>query len=422
MPRMPLPSGIPEDGPRPEPAAEPASAERKPLVRVDTVVSAILTTLVLAAGSALYLRDPPHRSEPAPPPTTEASSSAVAQPAPPVCGDGQDLLNAMSLRDKLAQLVMVGVTGADDARSVVLNERVGGIMIGSWTDLSMLGDPLKEISASSGPLPLAVSTDEEGGRVSRLSSKIGVQDSARVLAQTRSPQAVHDIALERGQAMRNLGITIDFAPVVDVTDAPDDTVIGDRSFGVDPQRVTDYAGAYAQGLRDAGLLPVLKHFPGHGHASGDSHQGGVVTPPLGELMTDDLAPYRALTPVPGTAVMVGHMQVPELTGSDPASLSEAAYALLRSGTYGGQPFNGIVFTDDLSSMGAINQRYTVPDAVLKALQAGADVALWITTDEVPAVLDRLKQAVDAKELDIARVNDSVLRIAAAKGKSPNCGG
>ncbi len=82
-------------------------------------------------------------------------------------------------------------------------------------------------------------------------------------------------------AMRDLGITIDFAPVVDVTDAPDDTVIGDRSFGADPAKVTEYAGAYARGLRDAGLLPVLKHFPGHGHGSGDSHTGGVVTPPLG---------------------------------------------------------------------------------------------------------------------------------------------
>ena len=74
-------------------------------------------------------------------------------------------------------------------------------------------------------------------------------------------------------AMQKLGITVDFAPVVDVTDAPDDTVIGDRSFSADPAVVTAYAGAYARGLRDAGLLPVLKHFPGHGHASGDSHTG-----------------------------------------------------------------------------------------------------------------------------------------------------
>jgi beta-N-acetylhexosaminidase len=82
----------------------------------------------------------------------------------------------------------------------------------------------------------------------------------------------------------------------------------------------------------------------------------------------------------------------------------------------------LVFTDDLSSMGAINQSYTVPEAVLKALQAGADVALWITTDQVPAVLDRLEQAVAANELALPQVDASVLRVAASKGKKPDCGG
>ena len=101
-----------------------------------------------------------------------------------------------------------------------------------------------------------------------------------MLAQTSTPDEVYGIALDRGRQMRALGITIDFAPVVDVTAAADDTVIGDRSFGSDAATVTDYAGAYARGLRDAGLLPVLKHFPGHGSGSGDSHAGSVVTPPL----------------------------------------------------------------------------------------------------------------------------------------------
>ena len=90
--------------------------------------------------------------------------------------------------------------------------------------------------------------------------------------------------------MRELGITIDFAPVVDVTDAPDDTVIGDRSFGSDPDDGHRVRRRLRAGLRDAGLLPVLKHFPGHGHGSGDSHTGGVVTPPLSDLQNNDLVP------------------------------------------------------------------------------------------------------------------------------------
>lgn len=318
---------------------------------------------------------------------------------------------------------MVGVRNAADAKAVVSDHHVGGIFIGSWTDLSMLTDgSLGGITGAAGPLPLAISVDEEGGRVSRLSSLIGTSPSARVLAQTHTPDDVYAIALERGHKMRGLGVTIDFAPVVDVTEAADDTVIGDRSFGSDPAVVTDYAGAYARGLRDAGLLPVLKHFPGHGHGSGDSHTGGVTTPPLDRLQNDDLVPYRKLVSASPVGVMIGHLQVPGLTSDQPASLSPAAVQLLRAGSgYGGPPFDGPVFSDDLSSMAAINERYGVPDAALRALQAGSDVALWVTTDEVPAVLDRLEKALAAGELAQPAVDASLHRIAAMKKSSPGCG-
>jgi beta-N-acetylhexosaminidase len=384
-----------------------------------TVVAVSALTMACSSGA-----------RPASSPDSESSSGAATAtqsssgetPPPPACGDGPALLAAMSTRDKLAQLLMVGVTGAADARAVVATHHVGGIFVGSWTDLTMLSDgTIPDIAASAGPLPLAVSVDEEGGRVQRLSSLIGSQPSPRVLAQTRTPQEVHDIAFERGAAMRKLGITIDFAPVVDVTTEPDDDVIGDRSFGSDPAKVTEYAGAYAQGLRDAGLLPVLKHFPGHGHGSGDSHLGDVTTPPLPDLQSSDLIPYRTLTTVAPVAVMVGHLEVPGLTTDQPTSLTPGVYGLLRSGEYGGPPFDGPVFTDDLSSMKAISDHFGVAEASLRALQAGADVALWVTTDEVPAVLDRLESAVNAGELDMGRVDGSVLRVAGFKGRSPNCG-
>jgi beta-N-acetylhexosaminidase len=120
-------------------------------------------------------------------------------------------------------------------------------------------------------------------------------------------------------------------------------------------------------------------------------------------------------------VMIGHMQVPGLTGSEPASLSRAAVQLLRAGTgYGGPPFDGPVFSDDLSSMAAISDRYGVAEAVLRTLQAGTDTALWVTTDEVPAVLDRLEKALEAGELTTQAVDKSVLRMAAVKGHNPAC--
>ncbi|QUR65992.1 glycoside hydrolase family 3 N-terminal domain-containing protein [Mycobacterium spongiae] len=352
-----------------------------------------------------------------------AGPAPLAEPAPRVCAEPAAVPALLSTRDKLAQLLMVGVTDADDARAVVTNFRVGGIIIGSDTDLSMFDGPLAEIAANAGPLPLSVSVDEEGGRVSRLRSLIGGRGpSARELAQTETVEQVHDVAQERGRQMKELGITVDFAPVVDVTDAPPDTVIGDRSFGSNPEQVTAYAGAYAQGLRDAGVMPVLKHFPGHGHGSGDSHTGAVTTPPLGELVTDDLVPYRSLVTADPVAVMMGHLQVPGLTGDVPASLSKAALDLLRTGTgYGGPPFDGPVFSDDLSSMAAISERFGVAEAVLRTLQAGTDIALWVSTKEVPAVLDRLEQALAAGELDSSAIDESIVRVATMKNVNPGCG-
>jgi beta-N-acetylhexosaminidase len=378
----------------------------------------VLAVLVAVTALIAGCGHTPKRPQSAP--TTSAAKPIP--PARPACGEPAAVLAAMSTRDKLAQLLMVGVRNGDDAKNVVANHHVGGIFIGSWTDLSMLGPQLvKDLSATTA-LPVAVSVDEEGGRVARLSSLIGSAPSARVLAQMHTPDEVYGMALDRGHRMHGVGITVDFAPVVDVTDAPDDTVIGDRSFGSDPAKVAAYADAYARGLRDAGLLPVVKHFPGHGHGSGDSHTGGVVTPPLDQLQNDDLVPYRTLLTSAPVGVMVGHLQVPGLTGDEPASLSRAALQLLRDGTgYHAPAFDGPVFSDDLSSMAAINERYSVPDAVLRTLQAGTDVALWVTTDEVPAVLDRLEKALAAGELAMPAVDASVLRIAKFKGPKPDCG-
>ncbi|BDB40071.1 MULTISPECIES: glycoside hydrolase family 3 N-terminal domain-containing protein [Mycobacterium] len=389
---------------------------------------AFLVTLSMLVAACGHGGKRPGSSSKTSPPSSSAApspSTPAAAPGPRVCADPKDVpAKIPNLRDKLAQLLMVGVRDAADARAVVTESHVGGILIGSDTDLSMLPDGLRDIANAATPLPLAVGVDEEGGRVSRLRTLLGGRGpTARKMGQTMSTQQVHDLALDRGRKMKDLGITVDFAPVVDVTDAPDETVIGDRSFGSDPAVVAAYAGAYAQGLREAGLLPVLKHFPGHGHGSGDSHTGEVTTPPLSELVGTDLVPYRTLLNQSPVAVMIGHMEVPGLTAGAPASLSAPAVTLLRVGEgYGGPAFDGPIFSDDLSSMAAISDRFGVTEAVLKTLQAGLDIALWVTTKEVPAVLDRLEQAVNANELPAATVDAALVRVAAMKRVTPTCGG
>ncbi|MGW6725009.1 glycoside hydrolase family 3 N-terminal domain-containing protein [Nocardia sp. NPDC055029] len=352
------------------------------------------------------------------------TSSPAGSPAPGTQAQspcGTDYLAKFTQREKLAQLLTVGITGSADATNVVSTEQVGGIFIGSWTDPGLMDKTQLDAVKALAKAPLMVTIDEEGGRVSRAKNVIGVIPSARVIAQTQTSEQYYQNTLTRSKALQDLGITVNFAPSVDVSSQPDDSVIGDRSFSDDPQVVTEYAGAYIRAANEVGLGSVIKHFPGHGSGSGDSHTGAVRTPPLSELQDKDLVPFRELVDS-GAAVMVGHLDVPGLTEPDvPASISPAAMTLLREGTgYGAPPFDGPIFTDDLGGMAAITARMSIADAVEASLVAGADNALWISTDAVPQVLDRLEQSVASGKLPADRVDASVLRMARYKGVALGC--
>ena len=386
-----------------------------------TCLLAVSTVALAACGSGSQ-SDAPEAPAPSPAaasesagPTSSAVSSGSAAAPPATTDSCAQAVAALTERQRLAQLLTVGVTGTDDAVAVVRAEQVGGVFVGSWTEPSMLaGGGVAQVQEAAS-IPVMVTIDEEGGRVSRAEDLLGSIPSARETAATMTPEQTYAMWRERGEGLRNLGITVDFAPDVDVSSQADDTVIGDRSYSDDPATVVVYADAAARGLRDAGVLPVIKHFPGHGAAAGDSHTGAVTTPPLGDLQTRDLVPFRELAR-PGVGAMVGHLDVPGLTApGEPASISPAAMALLRDGTgYGAAPFDGPIFTDDLSGMAAITSRLGIEEAVEAALVAGADVALWITTDAVPDVLDRLEDAVATGRLTDAQVNEKVATVLRAK--------
>ncbi|WP_194816415.1 glycoside hydrolase family 3 N-terminal domain-containing protein [Nocardia sp. XZ_19_385] len=378
------------------------------------VLLAVLTSVVTgcsgggSSSSGSPSSDPAAPGSPAPATTVQRDCNAV-------------YLGQFTPREKLAQLLTVGVSSAADAENVVRTEQVGGIFVGSFTDKAFLANGQVPQVQAAAKVPLMVTIDEEGGRVSRVKDLIGPAPSARVTAATMTPEEFYQATLIRARKLKDLGITVDFAPDVDVSSEPDDAVIGDRSFSDDPQVVTDYARAYIRAMNEVGLGSVMKHFPGHGNGSGDSHQGAVRTPPLADLIAADLAPYRDLADS-GAAVMVGHLDVPGLTTPNvPASISPEVMALLRNGVgYGAAPFNGVIFTDDLSGMKAITARMDIADAVQAALTAGADNALWITTAAVSEVLDQLEQAVTSGKLPIAQVDASVLRLAKYKGISTQC--
>jgi beta-N-acetylhexosaminidase len=202
--------------------------------------------------------------------------------------------------------------------------------------------------------------------------------------------------------------------VVDVLPGDGRDPLGDdRSFGSDPALVTQYGGAYVDAFNEAGILPTLKHFPGHGNTTGDSHDGVVSAPPLPQLRERDLVPYDTLLDR-DVAVMVGHMVVPDVTIFGPASLSSGIVQDLLRDEYG---FDGLIFTDSLS-MGGVTGQGGPEDLAVKALEAGADVALYATLPNPGPVLDHLVDALASGRLDADQVATSVVRVLDVKGVDP----
>ncbi len=219
--------------------------------------------------------------------------------------------------------------------------------------------------------------------------------------------------------MRKLGFTFVFGPVLDLQFGPDKggaNGIGDRGFSPDPAIVTEYATAFAQGMLDAGIYPVVKHFPGGGRANGDPHYKGTVSPPIEELRLLDLIPFANLVKTLPIGVMVGHQQVPGLD-SLPASLSpKAVNGVLRKEL----GFNGLVITDSLS-MWSIAFNFTRVQAATLALKAGNDVLLFDDEPNVAEIIRGLSDAVEADPKLRPRLVNAATNVLRAKGL-PLCAG
>jgi beta-N-acetylhexosaminidase len=258
--------------------------------------------------------------------------------------------------------------------------------------------------------PLVISTDAESGRVSVLRAVIGSGPSPRRLARQRSPEQVQAFSAELGARLKDLGVNVDLAPVVDLDDGPSAGVIGDRSFGTDPGTVTTYAEAFSAGLEQSGVVAAVKHFPGQGRSGADTHrQAAVVDTPVADLVARDLVPFQRLIDGGAEVVMMNHLDYTGLDPDLPASLSPAAYALLRS-----MGFNGVAITDSLG-MGAVNTRWDFPQAAVRAITAGADAAFATDGRQAVRMRDALVAAVKAGTLPESRLNEAATRVARLSG-------
>ena len=293
-----------------------------------------------------------------------------------------------------------GVTELTDAmRDALRTYPVGGICqfgknISDPEQIKRFNDDLQAASQT----PLFITVDEEGGRVSRLANnpafdlpqyKNGAINDARAMGQ--------DI----GSYLKQYGFNMDFAPVADVNTNPDNPVIGDRAFSSDAETAAQMVAEAAQGLREHGILPTLKHFPGHGDTKEDSHTALAVThKTLAELQDCEFLPFAADTGL--HAVMVGHIAAPNVTGDmTPATLSPALVGLIPDAE------NTLIVTDSLA-MDAITAAYTPGEAAVLALQAGCDVLLM--PNGLPEAYNAVLQAVKDGTISEERLDRSVNKI------------
>jgi len=307
----------------------------------------------------------------------------------------------------IGQVLMPGVPW--DQTSSIIGLLADGL-IGGWVVMGVpddsLANRLAEARGASDIAPL-IAVDEEGGRVQRLRQILNRLPSAQTQAANNTPDELRLLIAEHARDMVELGFDVDLAPVVDVGGGPG---IGDRAYSDDVDEVIEYAEAVRLGLADGGLLGVVKHFPGHGRASADSHLELPTSPSIEEIRAVDLQPFRVAINNGADAVMVAHIAVPGLTNGAPASLSPAAVTGLLREELG---FDGLIFTDSLD-MGAIVDQWTTPQAVELALIAGNDIMLLGNASEIADIHAHLQASMVSGQLDRALLVDAASRVLTAK--------
>lgn len=325
------------------------------------------------------------------------------------------ILQNMTLDQKLGQMLIVQFLGpaySADISTMIGQYDVGAVLlysangnIQSKTQLKGLIAQMQKASA----LPMLVSIDQEGGYVDRLVSLDGPRPSASSIGATNDPAQ----ALAEGQRdaadLTSYGFNLNLAPVVDVNTVANPQLYG-RTFGDNPDIVTRMAEAYLQGLQQSGkVFGTLKHFPGLGDVATDPHTGVPdVYRSLSMLEAIDWAPYRALIAQGNIhAVMVTHEVIHAVDPTEPSSLS---YKLVTGILRDQLRFNGVIMTDSLTMQG-LTAFYAPAQAAALAIEAGDDILMGASTpQDVAAMIEGIKQAIDSGTLSMSRIDDSVRRI------------
>ena len=340
-------------------------------------------------------------------------------------------LQKMTLREKVGQMFYIRIESLDPSiewtkyddlanlknQEITMKMRktneqypVGGIILYAWNieDETQLASIISQVRSLKGNPLLCI--DEEGGRVSRIANNpnfnVKKYESMAAIGATGDPKNAYECGNTIGTYLKYYGFDIDFAPVADVNTNPDNIIIGPRAFSDKPEVAAPMVTSYLQGLKDAGITGCVKHFPGHGDTSDDTHTGYVQSLKTWEEMKDcEMVTFRAGIQWGCQLIMTAHIAVPNVTGSPiPSTMSSV---VLQDKLRGELGYQNIIITDGME-MGAITKHYTSGEAAVGSIKAGVDIVLG--PRDFTEAFDAVMAAVNDGSISEERINQSVRRI------------
>lgn len=336
----------------------------------------------------------------------------------------QAIVAQMTLRQKVGQMFMLSFFGNpmnEPARAMLREWQPGAVVLlpsnlGTPSQVTALTNDVQQTIIAAGGLPAFIAVDQEGGIIARLRDGFTEFPVPALWAATNNPALIEQVGAAMAAEMLAVGVNMNLAPVADLNTNPRNPIIGRRAFGSDPALVAQAVAAWVRGAQSVGVMATVKHFPGHGDTSEDSHITVAVVPHgLDRLQAVELVPFTSAIQAGVGAVMMGHLYVAALepTPNLPASLSPTIVTgLLREG----MGYNGIIMTDAMD-MDAIDTVYSAPQRALNAIVAGNDLILLgahISPAEQISAMQAVMDAVESGLIPLERIEASARRIVAAK--------
>ena len=331
----------------------------------------------------------------------------------------EDKISTMTLEEKVGQMMFYGVNGTnvdDKVVNLFEDQHAGGIILyghrnfwGSSLDNNVkYVNSIKKANRQNSDIPLFIGFDEEGGSMSQLPQELMRTPSKGELGNTNDSSLATGIGAGTAKKLKLLGINTDFGTVLDINTNKNNPIIGVRSYGSTQEKVTEFGINELKAIQNEGVIPTVKHFPGHGDTEVDSHLGlPSLNHDLNRLKSTELVPFQTAINNGVDMVMTAHIMLPQIDKEYPATMSKKILTDLLRDEMG---YKGVIITDDLE-MQAISKNWDLGEAAIKSVEAGADILLVChTIENQQKVYNAVVQGVNDGKIDENRIDESVRRI------------